>query len=107
MKPEWYLGTYQERFVRGEESRAQRVMEYSFLSSIPPSPVLLHFLLCIIDRGNADSRSELQETLFPGEETSRAVLPAHSAASFCPMPFSPGLHPEGAEKGQGRLRLPR
>ena len=45
------------RNVLWEERRAEPscVMEYSFLSSITPSPVLLHFLLCIIDRGNADS----------------------------------------------------
>lgn len=46
-KPECYLG------AKGAE--ASYVMEYSFLSSIPPSSALLRLLLCIIDRGNADS----------------------------------------------------
>lgn len=44
LKPECDLGTYQECFMRGKESRAQRVMEYSFLSSIPPKPCAVAFL---------------------------------------------------------------
>lgn len=48
--------------------------------------------------------SELQETLFPGEETSLAVLPAPSSANFCHGPFSQaytGL----TDKGQSQFVL--
>lgn len=78
------------RSVSGGERRAEPSVSWNIPSFLPfpPSPAPLHFLLCIIDRGNADSWSELQETLFPGEGTSRAVLPAGCSASFCPMPFS-------------------
>lgn len=89
------LSALWELIRRERRAEASYVMEYSFLPSFLPFPQALRcgVSCCVLlTEEMLIHGSELQETLFPGEETSLVVLPAPSlpAAATCP---ALGLHP--------------
>lgn len=91
--------------MREKESRAQRVMEYSSLSSIPSSPVLLHFLLCIIDRGNADSWVWVTGNLVSWWRNKPGVAASRLLCQFLPHALLLGLHPDRLRRGRANVGL--
>ena len=94
-------GMFYER--KGEQSLA---VSWNIPSFLPLPQTLCCCISCcvLLTEEMLIHGSELQETLFPGEETSLAVLPAPSSANFCHRPFSQactGL----TDKGQSQFVL--
>lgn len=100
MKSECYLG------LISRERRAEAMVSWNIPSFLP----FPQALSCRISRWVLLTEEmlihgpELQETLFPGEETSLAELPAPSlpVAAACPRS---GPAPRPSEEGQGPLKL--
>lgn len=104
MKPENYLEAYQSVSV-WERTERGCVMEYSFLSSVPHRALCCCISYCVLlTEEMLIHGSELQEILFPGEETNLVVLPVSSSASSCHMPYF-WLTSRLTAKGQGQLKL--
>lgn len=94
-------GMFYER--KGEQSLA---VSWNIPSFLPLPQALCCCISCcvLLTEEMLIHGSELQETLFPGEETSLAELPAPSSANFCHRPFSQactGL----TDKGQSQFVL--
>lgn len=80
-------------------------MEYSFLSSIPLNPLLLHIWLCIIDRGNADSWVWVTGNLISWWRNKAGGAASMLLCQFLPHAFLPGLHPDWLRRGRANLGL--
>lgn len=99
-RPECYL----ELIIRGR--KAEPALSWNIPSFLPGPQALSSCIACcgLLTEEMLIHGPELQETLFPGEETSLAVLPAPSlpVAATCP---ALGLHPGRLRRGRALSSL--